>query len=273
MQYKNNLTTPSGRYVEVLDVTNAQYLVLLKYLQAENYDNFFAALNQLATKSVPDFEQFDIVDKCYVYIAMCMYSLHATISINTLMGPQQVGISTVLDNIENAYTRDVIEEYQLKEGMIFKFKYPTRFFFNGGQTPNIDYFSGLVSVRDKELTLQQKLTLKSTLPTKHQTFIDDFLRQRFSKQIDVLHGVMGAKQSNVNIFGEGLLYLVISFYKMNLNDFYNIMYTVIKHVRMSYSDFMKITHNETSILIKFALEETKKMNSAGNLGAIMENEL
>jgi hypothetical protein len=77
----------------------------------------------------------------------------------------------------------------------------------------------------------------------------------------------------VNIFGEGMLYLVIGFYKMSLHDFYNVMYMMIKHVRMSMSDFMKISNNETSIMMKFALEETKRNSAAGNVGAIIEDEL
>jgi hypothetical protein len=40
-----------------------------------------------------------------------MYSIRPTINMTTLMGPQEVGLSVVLDNIENAYTRNVVEEY------------------------------------------------------------------------------------------------------------------------------------------------------------------
>ena len=33
MTYKNYLTTPSGRFCEVSDITNGDYVVLIKYLQ------------------------------------------------------------------------------------------------------------------------------------------------------------------------------------------------------------------------------------------------
>ena len=49
------------------------------------------------------------------------------------------------------------------------------------------------------------------------------------------------------------------------------MYAMIKHLRMSYSDFMKISHNETSILLNFASEENKKIEESskdGNMGVI-----
>jgi hypothetical protein len=39
-------------------------------------------LNEVVKRSIPDFEDFDIVDKAYVYIAMCMYSIRPVISVN-----------------------------------------------------------------------------------------------------------------------------------------------------------------------------------------------
>jgi hypothetical protein len=65
---------------------------------------------------------------------------------------------------------------------------------------------------------------------------------------------------------------------MNLEVFYQIMYAMIKHVRMSYSDFMKISHAETSILLKLCSDESQKISDSakgGNIGMIgraMEDE-
>ena len=89
MDYKNYLTTPSGRYCEVKDITNEEYLILVKFLEAKKYDNFFMALDEIVKKSIPDFDDYDIVEKAYVYIAMCMYSIRPVISVNNKsIGPQ-----------------------------------------------------------------------------------------------------------------------------------------------------------------------------------------
>jgi hypothetical protein len=54
-------------------------------------------------------DEFDIVEKCYLYIAMCMYSVKAAITVtNKLLGNQDIPLALVLNNIERCYTRDFV---------------------------------------------------------------------------------------------------------------------------------------------------------------------
>lgn len=104
MEYYNFLTTPSGRYCEVRDITNEEYLVMVKFIESENYKAFFQCLNEIVIKNIPDFASFNIVDKCYVYMAMCMYSVRGTITINNpQIGEQLVSLGLILNNIESCY--------------------------------------------------------------------------------------------------------------------------------------------------------------------------
>lgn len=87
MDYYNFLTTPTGRYCEVKEILNKDYLVLVKFIESENYKAFFEALNELVLRDIPDFDEFNIVEKCYVYMAMCMYSVKGTLDVvNTTIG-------------------------------------------------------------------------------------------------------------------------------------------------------------------------------------------
>ena len=72
----------------------------------------------------------------------------------------------------------------------------------------------------------------------------------------------------MNLFGESLIINVISFYKIPLDSFYQLMYAVIKHLRMSYSDFMKISQIEATILLKHVAEENKAINESAKKGDI-----
>ena len=85
MVYKNYLTTPTGRYCEISDISNSDYLVLLKYLQGEHYSAFFDCLNEIVKRDLNDFDDYDIVEKCYIYIAYCMYSIRGSISVTNKM--------------------------------------------------------------------------------------------------------------------------------------------------------------------------------------------
>lgn len=278
MDYKNYLTTPSGRYCEVKDITNQEYLILVKFLEAKKYDNFFMALDEIVKKSIPDFDDYDIVEKAYVYIAMCMYSIRPVISVNNKsIGSQQVSLITILNNIEGSYITGVQYDFQLKQGIVLRFGYPKRFVFDGGVTPILDYFSGLVSINGNPVDDQMRKRLKESMGTKYLSFIDDFCREQFVCICDIFHGVVMNKLE-MNILGQSLLFNVISFYSMSLQVFYKILYAMVKHVRMSYSDFMKISHAEASIIIGICSQQNKKMNESakgGNIGMIgraMEDE-
>lgn len=267
MVFKNYLTTPSGRYCEIEELPNKVYFILVKYLQAQDYKKFFSILNEVIKKDIPDFDDFDIVDKVYVYIAQCMYSIRASLDVNNAqLGSQEVNMSLILNNIETSYPLNKTVDYKLTDNFILNFGYPKNFIFEGDM-PIIDYYSGLIGFNGKVLSNEEKKQLKEKLGTKHKTFIDSHLRNNFCVEFDILHGVP-MNSMKMNLFGESLLANVISFYRMPLDSFYQLMYAVIKHLRMSYSDFMKISQNEATILLKHVADENKAMNESAKKGDI-----
>lgn len=276
MTFKNYLTTPTGRYCQLQDISNEDYIVLVKYLQGEDYKKFYECLSELAKRDIPDFDDCDIVEKCYIWLAMCMYSIRGIIEVNTpQIGTQEVPISDILNNIESQYIPNKTLDYKLSESFILTFAYPKSFTFEGS-LPIIDYYSGLVSINGDVVSNEQKEMLKSKLPTKHISFIEGIMREGFIHEIDLLHGVP-FNSLKINAFGEGLLANVVSFFKMPLDVIYKLMYASIRHLRMSYSDFMKISHNESTILLQLVADENrqeKEENKEGNMqtiGKMMQN--
>lgn len=81
------MTTPTGRYCELSEISNSEYLILIKYLQAEDFQRFFECLNEIVKRDIIDFDDFDIVEKYYVYLAYCMYSIRGSITVkNNIIG-------------------------------------------------------------------------------------------------------------------------------------------------------------------------------------------
>ena len=267
MVYKNYLTTPKGRYCELSEISNADYLILIKYLQGEHYQKFFECLNELIIRDLSDFDEYDIIEKCYIYLAYCMYSIRASITVNNkVIGDQEISIALILNNIESGYIHDNVVEYKLNDKFVLQFGYPKTFFFDNG-TPIIDFYSGLKGFNGKQLSNEEKDILKEKLGTKNLSFIEDYLRNKFKNTCDIFHGVPMNKME-MNLLSENMIGNVIGFYQMPLDGFYHIMYAMIKHLRLSYSDFMKITQVETNIMLGFAAEENKKMDEQAKKGDV-----
>ena len=113
MVFKNYLTTPSGRYCEIEELPNKVYFILVKYLQAQDYKKFFSILNETIKKDIPNFDDFDIVDKVYVYVAQCMYSIRGSIDVNNnQIGSQEVQLGLILNNIETSYPLNKTVDYK-----------------------------------------------------------------------------------------------------------------------------------------------------------------
>ena len=107
MRYYNYLTTPSGKKCKLNEITNRDYLILLKFLNGDNYEGFYDKLNSLISETIPDFEDFNIADKAYVYIAFYFYSIKASIGVKAENPFNFYGIipnsKTTVDKMLTAY--------------------------------------------------------------------------------------------------------------------------------------------------------------------------
>lgn len=145
MRYYNYLTTPSGKNCSLFEISNKDYLVLLKFLNGENFKGFFTFLNSLISESIPDFDSFDICDKAYVYIAFYYYSIKSQISIKAeKFDAVDVPLTIILNSIEENYKKEH------KNISFFKWDncevgYPTQLDISENSI-NIDYSSCLCSI-------------------------------------------------------------------------------------------------------------------------------
>lgn len=264
MEYYNFLTTPSGRYCEVRDITNEEYLVMVKFIESENYKGFFQCLDEIVIRNIPDFDSFNIIDKCYVYIAMCMYSVRATITVNNKqIGEQLVTLSLILNNIESSYQEKWFE-YEIKKGAILTFGYPTSFSIEDNM-PVIDWFSGFKKFNDIEVTDEMRDKLKSNLKAKDLMAIEQIARETFDIVVDLFQGVP-MNEMKMNLCSESLIMNGMYFFKYSLEGLYMEMYSCCKHLKMSFTDYMKRSHVETEMFLSFAKKESQEYAKSDTTG-------
>ena len=79
------------------ELSNKEYLILLKFLQGDNYKGFFENLDLKIKETVEDFDECDIVDKSYIYLAMCAYCVRGVARVsNNFIGDQDIQLATFL---------------------------------------------------------------------------------------------------------------------------------------------------------------------------------
>lgn len=94
MEYHNFLTTPSGKYCTLHEITNAEYLVIVKFLESDNKEEALRVLDSHIKETVSDFDDFDIIDKAYVYMAFIFYNIRGYIQYkNNKLGNQRIPIT------------------------------------------------------------------------------------------------------------------------------------------------------------------------------------
>lgn len=264
MEYYNFLTTPSGRYCEVRDITNEEYLVMVKFIESENYKAFFQCLDEIVNKNIPDFDSFNIIDKCYVYTAMCMYSIKGSININNnQIGEQVIPIGIILNNIESSYQEKEFV-FEIKKGAKLTFGLPKEFTIDEN-LPVIDWFSGFKKFNDIDVTKEMKEKLKKSLKSKDLLSIEDKAREFFNLESDLFYGVP-MNQMKLNLCSESLILNTLFFYKYPLQAFYAEMYSCCKHLKMSFSDFMKRSHVEIDVFLGFAKKENEEFAKKDSSG-------
>ena len=259
MRYYNYLTTPSGKKCKLNEIVNRDYIVLLKFLNGDNYEGFYEKLDSLISETIPNFNNFNIVDKAYIYIAFYFYSIKASIGVKAeKFDMVEVPLTTILDSIENSYIKEI------KIGKFYKWNdckisYPSILEIED-DTININYVSGLVSINGIELTTQNKLDLSKNAPLQALNEIESFIKKNFNSDIFFAKDQIGIKDIKDNVLNPGLFYSIAYIYKESLEHFYNMLYLMCHYVRISWDNLMDFTPIELSIVYNDFVEDKEEQN-------------
>lgn len=265
MKYYNFLTTPSGDYCEVHDITIQDYFDMVRFIESQNYKGFFQCLDEVVIKSIPNFDDFGIIDKCYVYLAMCMYSIRSSVEVNNVrIGNQQVKLAQVLQNIENDYTKKQLFQYELRQGVVLFFDYPKTFSANE-KIPQIDWFSGLKKLNDQQLSRDKVEMLKKSLRAKDLINIEMGVKQHFVTDCDLFRGIP-MNSLIINLCSQSIIMNVVLFYKYNLESFYATLYACCKHLKISFDNLMKRSMVQVELFMSFAKKQNEQLSKNDNSG-------
>lgn len=255
MQFKNFLTTPSGKRCYVKEVTQEQFLVLIKYTNASDFTGFFNALDGLIKETVPDFDEYNVIDKAYVYLAFCFYSIRQSIPIKEravggIYIDSEISLATILENIENSYTQKN-ERFVIKANgkeLSFTVGLPRRLIFSE-EGIAVDYATGLEKINDKEFSRED---INKFLASVNGSVVMEIWKRVEANSKLVCNLVDGTNKAKIeaNLLSPEIFYVVFMIFNHSLDVFYEEMYVAVQYMRLTMSDFLKMTRLEFVIFTK-----------------------
>lgn len=260
MVYRNYFTTPSGKFCFIREMKNRDYLVLVKYLESEDYRNFFSNIDNFILEDIPDFSEFSVFDKAYTYLVICYYYIRPKFTMNTDYGPKNIGIDVIIENMDNCVPGNMV----CKIGSFdFEFGLPKSFYFEEQDKFMYDYISGLVKVNGKEITEKERKEVYS-LPTQFLVKIEEEGRKHFNHEINIFEGNSVANEITLNVYSPALIYVIISIFKDSLENFYQKLYYSVHYMKMTYDGYMDITPFEFDVIFEIFKKDKEKQNESSN---------
>lgn len=265
--YTNYLTTPSGKECELREVKNDEFFVLIKFAQAKDYYGFYKSLDSIIKETIPDFDEYNIIDKAYVYLSCSLYSVHNTIvTENTVLGPIELSLVNLLDAIEISYSKlKMTHSINLSPEIKAELTIPSGLVFTHSEI-SVNYATGLKKIKDIEFNnAQEKSDFFRKITPKLAIQIEHVIKKEFGIVCNLFNDV------SVNLILPDIFYLIMQIYYEKLDDYYELIYYHFEYLKWSFDTFRQFTPLETRILFnQFKIDKERQARehnqSLNNIG-------
>lgn len=254
IQHTNYITTPSGKSGDLKEISNKEFLVLLKFSAGKDYLGFYNALDSIISETIPDFEKYNIIDKAYTYLATCLYSVHNTIiTETTILGPIQLSLTVLLNAIEMCYSKlKSSHVLELSPTIKAELSIPTKIIPSHTEI-NIDYSTGLTKLNEIVFTNnKEKIDFVSQISPKIALRLEQTIKKEFSINCTLFNNV------SVNLILPDIFYLIMQVFSEKLDDYYEMMYYYFEYLKWSYDTFKSFTPLETRAMFNFFKEDKER---------------
>lgn len=261
IRYTNYITTPSGKSCDLREIKNDEFFVLLKFTQAKNYVGFYNALDSIIQDTIQDFQSFNIIDKAYIYLASCLFSVHNTIITgSSILGPIETSLVVLMDAIENTYSKlKESETIDLTPSIKAEISIPTKLDFTY-QDINVDYISGVKKIKDVKFDSDEERKLFiSQIDTKFPIILDKAIRKSFNISCNLFNDV------SINLNSADIFFIILQIYSEHLEDYYELLYYCFEYLKWSFDTFNKFTPLETRIMFnEFKIDKERQAQEREN---------
>lgn len=257
LDYFNYMSVPSGKKFKLNEISNKDYIVLLKFLNAENYKDFYKCLDLLIRETIPEFDSLGLIDKAYTYIAFFYYNMKPVLTIKSPNGLEEgLELAPFLEQLEAVY-KPVNIKAQISRYPDCDISWPSDFDFQEEQYIVIDKTSILKSIAGVPLDKEKRHELNTYLQAADFNTLDDIYKKNFEVYLALFQNTSVQGQFKKCRLSD-IFYIIINIYKEGLESYYKLLYVLIHYGRLSYSDILLMSPVELSIYYNNFTEDKEK---------------
>ena len=264
IEYFNYLTIPSGGKYRLKEINSREYITILKYLNGDNYKDFFKCLDYIIAETIDDFAEFNLVDKAYIYIAFFYYSVKPILNIKAKTGFEEfLDLADMLNVIEELYQPvEITTKISGYENCLIS--WPSNFELSEENIIDIDKSSILKTINGIKLDDKKRVVLMEHLQAADFNTLYDLYNKHFNISISLFQGTSLASQFQSCKIND-IFYLITNIYKEGLDNYYKFIYIIIHYGRLSYSDILLMTPAELSIYYNNFVEDKEKQKESNSI--------
>lgn len=267
------LTLPSGRNVRIPEINNEHLFTIFKFCIAEDVVGF---ANYIEDKIFYNIKGLSCVEKIYITLYIRILCLGPVIEMQGIEGEDgqspkiSVDLYDVIERLENLPVIEDkvidIETFKLTVGLPGKIGYETSDEVVFGCVKVLD--DGETKLDIESLTKEQLDEIYNLLPPFFLSKINDFLVSSNNSlgELVVIKGSENLKLKEVkcSLIGNSITSMIMSLFKHDYQSFVEMVYHFINKVGGSYEDFLKLTLQDTQIMLRTYQREMEKQNEELN---------
>lgn len=258
-----SLNLPSGKSILVNELTNKQYLVILKFCENADLKGLNAFFNTLFDSS---YKTLNIVDKFYTLLAYRMLFIDPEIGFKFDNNQITLSIADILHKIDQS-TRDYTFKCRI-DGIDIELDLPNVIHF----TSIDDLFTGVITsltlnnkqIAFSDLDEKSKSDILSMMPTSCfnaiRNYIDTISKQLQSFIILEENKEFNVQEIKIDIISNGFLAFISNIYSTGLQNFLELLYHSSTKLNISSDTFFSLTPLDVRVLFNIYNRDVEQRN-------------
>lgn len=259
MSFKVEIVLPSGKVCRVEELTNREYLSIIKYSENKDYIGLSRFFEEKYIE--PDMHIFD---RFYLLIYIRMLFIESTITLNLEEKAIDVNLDTLLNNLEANY---IDLETKFEDGGIEVVL----------DLPCITYYSTIdelfistikqIKIADaivefNKLSESEQQEVIDNLPATIFDHVNKFIKTIQDNLLDLTivdeNKSLGLQKLSIELLGNGVMQFITNLFGTNLKGFYNLIYSFQNTIMPGSNYFFDMSPIETQIILNVHSKRIKE---------------